>query len=730
MTDMSIYFNRPQLPQYQNLKYTEFHSIYIYDTKLRAHARNSGSYHRIQIPGVEKEIFITRRCNEDANLVRIEMLYPSAGEIWYLRVILLNRPCSSYVDAKTFNNVTYSTFQLSAIAHKYVDTEKETSLCFEEAMVFSTPSELRYLFCSLTIQGFPTLHIFHNSYYYDAMISEYRFEANVIHSSDGYKNALLCDLQHIFAENHKSMSDFGLPEPNSYPSEVDRERMKYSNEDQLKLFDALNLQFPNNDEQEQIFQKIKECLDNGETHKFFLQGQGGCGKTMLAKKILAYTRSKGEIAVGCASTGLAATIYDDFYTAHELFCFPVVEEGEEDESAPPYCQFENNQQREELLKEARVIIWDEMVSNNKDIYEAAHRGLQQFHGKILICMGDWRQTLPIVPSGRKEDIVNACIKSSYLWSEFEMLTLTKNMRLQHSDSIDNELQRRYGEMILTIGEGKEDHYDLDYIIDEENKMKQLYGLLSIPYYLFTSNDEFTSEDLGIQASLSWLYPNGFESVLSSTILAATNVQVDRWNQIVQEMNVLPLQTLTSKDTFADVDDPKGHLKVMLTTNVLNELNHTTVPPHVLQLKVNDICLVTRNLSKRYGLANNTRVRILEISPHKSVIRVQTLGSDPKSATLPRIRFKFRIPYGQSFRMTRVQFPLRLAYCMTYNKSQGQTLQRVLLDVSNPPFAHGHLYVALSRVTNYSDIKIICREDQLYHDAPKIWNTTYSDLLSR
>jgi hypothetical protein len=169
---------------------------------------------------------------------------------------------------------------------------------------------------------------------------------------------------------------------------------------------------------------------------------------------------------------------------------------------------------------------------------------------------------------------------------------------------------------------------------------------------------------------------------------------------------------------------------MLTTNVLNELNHTTVPPHVLQLKVNDICLVTRNLSKRYGLANNTRVRILEISPHKSVIRVQTLGSDPKSATLPRIRFKFRIPYGQSFRMTRVQFPLRLAYCMTYNKSQGQTLQRVLLDVSNPPFAHGHLYVALSRVTNYSDIKIICREDQLYHDAPKIWNTTYSDLLSR
>jgi hypothetical protein len=327
------------------------------------------------------------------------------------------------------------------MAHQYVDTEKETSLCFEEAIGSCTPSELRYLFCSLTLQGFPTLHIFHDPTYYHAMTLEYQYEANVIQSTHGIMNAFLCDLQHIFAENHKSMSDFGLPEPNSYPSEVERERMKYSQEEQLHLFETLNLQFKNNEEQEQIFQRIQEALDHGDSRKFFIQGQGGCGKTMLAKKILAYARAKGEIAVGCASTGLAATIYDDFYTAHDLFCFPVVEEGDEDESEPPTCQFERNKQREDLLKEARVIFWDEMVSNNKDIYEAAHRALQRFNGKILICMGDWRQTLPIVPSGRYEDIINACIKSSYLWSEFEILTLTKNMRLQDLDSIHGDLQK-------------------------------------------------------------------------------------------------------------------------------------------------------------------------------------------------------------------------------------------------------------------------------------------------
>jgi hypothetical protein len=51
--------------------------------------------------------------------------------------------------------------------------------------------------------------------------------------------------------------------------------------------------------------------------------------------------------------------------------------------------------------------------------------------------------------------------------------------------------------------------------------------------------------------------------------------------------------------------------------------------------------------------------------------------------------------AQSYQLTRLQFPLRLAYAMTYNKSQSQTLFRVLLDITLPPFSNGQLYVALS-----------------------------------
>jgi hypothetical protein len=300
------------------------------------------------------------------------------------------------------------------------------------------------------------------------------------------------------------------------------------------------------------------------------------------------------------------------------------------------------------------------------------------------------------------------------------------MRLQSLSTLaDQELQRNYAEMILAVGEGRSDH--VDYLMDEEYRRKQLYRILSIPYYICSADTTISLEEIGVAQALSWLYPDGFDSVLTSTILAATNDKVDQWNTVVQSMNAAILYVIRSKDSFAEVDDPKGYLKEMMTTNVLNRMNHTSVPPHELNLKVNDICSLTRNLTKRYGLANNTRVRILEISPSRTAIRVQTLGNEPMSATIPRIRFKFRLPFG-SFQMTRIQFPLRLAYCMTYNKSQGQTLQKVLLDVSTPPFAHGHLYVALSRVTSYLNIKMICTNKQIFQDCPYIWNTTYPDLL--
>ncbi len=93
----------------------------------------------------------------------------------------------------------------------------------------------------------------------------------------------------------------------------------------------------------------------------------------------------------------------------------------------------------------------------------------------------------------------------------------------------------------------------------------------------------------------------------------------------------------------------------------------------------DMCLVTRAING-LGLANNSRVQVTYVRMHS--VEVITMGdNEGRTEKIPRITFKFRMPYGKSYQLTRRQFPLRLAYAMTYNKSQSQTLSKVLLDIT-------------------------------------------------
>lgn len=50
-----------------------------------------------------------------------------------------------------------------------------------------------------------------------------------------------------------------------------------------------------------------------------------------------------------------------------------------------------------------------------------------------------------------------------------------------------------------------------------------------------------------------------------------------------------------------------------------------------------------------------------------------------------------------------QFPIKLAWAMTIHKSQGKTLEHVILDPGAYAFAHGQMYVALSRCRNLDDL---------------------------
>ena len=140
-------------------------------------------------------------------------------------------------------------------------------------------------------------------------------------------------------------------------------------------------------------------------------------------------------------------------------------------------------------------------------------------------------------------------------------------------------------------------------------------------------------------------------------MACTNTQLDEWNSIIQCMNPSfnihgNRQYCHSREILAEVDDPYDILKEILVPEVLNTFNKTSIPPHSLLLCVGDICIIQ---SKLDSMTNNTRVRILSIS--KYCVQVQKLGSNPKRAAIPRIRFKFRLPFGQTYQLRRTQFPL-------------------------------------------------------------------------
>ncbi|KAF0711235.1 ATP-dependent DNA helicase PIF1-like [Aphis craccivora] len=140
------------------------------------------------------------------------------------------------------------------------------------------------------------------------------------------------------------------------------------------------------------------------------------------------------------------------------------------------------------------------------------------------------------------------------------------------------------------------------------------------------------------------------------------------------------------------------------TEFLNTLEPDGLPPYTLTLKVGSIVMLLRNLDSKRQLCNGTRLVVTELRRHNFKARMLS-GNAQDDIIIPAIPLTSSGEDDLPIIMRRVQFPVRLSFAMTINKSQGKTSDRVGLLLPTPVFTHGQLYVAFSRVRDSQSIRI-------------------------
>ncbi|CDY26048.1 BnaC06g05760D [Brassica napus] len=169
------------------------------------------------------------------------------------------------------------------------------------------------------------------------------------------------------------------------------------------------------------------------------------------------------------------------------------------------------------------------------------------------------------------------------------------------------------------------------------------------------------------------------SYTDKAILTPRNETVDEINTYTISQTDGVSRVYFSSNSFEISDTRSKHNETLYSIEYLNSLEFSGLPSHKLTLKV---------------------------GAPAEIVTGSHIG---KEVLIPRIVLlheETKLP----FTLRRRQFPIRLCYAMTINKSQAKSLKQVILYLPKPVFARGQLYVAISRVTSKAGLTIIKYED--------------------
>lgn len=387
------------------------------------------------------------------------------------------------------------------------------------------------------------------------------------------------------------------------------------------------------DEQQAIYDK----LEQGSGH-IFITGKAGTGKSVLLQYFKQHTAKKVVVA---APTGVAALNVGG-QTIHSLFMI-----------APKFVrksELKLSPKTRGVLRQLDAVIIDEISMVRADLMDAIDAQLrtarsndEPFGGAQIIMFGDPYQLPPVVSDPElhrhfQHNHGGPYFFNAHVWREV-------GMEVRELQEIHRQKDEQFREILNAIRKRTR----ISWALEELNKRAKAKVI----------DEQFIT-------------------------LAGNNAQVTQINDA--ELRKLP-------------GDEKQFEAI-----VSGKLEEGAYPTEdLLKLKVGAQVMFVRNdIHKRW--VNGTVGRVTSIEDDTIFVEVRGRNGSPVSHPVPRETWvKFKYFYDATERKLSedpvssfTQFPLRLAWALTIHKSQGQTYDAVLVDLSGGAFAHGQAYVALSR----------------------------------
>ncbi|XP_062119145.1 uncharacterized protein LOC133832880 [Humulus lupulus] len=323
------------------------------------------------------------------------------------------------------------------------------------------------------------------------------------------------------------------------------------------------------------YEAMTHSFENNERNLFFINGHGVIATLLLPNDRIAHSRFHIPLDVTTEST----------------------------------YEIRHGTQLAALLTKTSLIIWDEAPMENKFFFEALDKTLRDilrtsyensytkpFGGLTMVCGGDFRQILPVVPKGTRVDIVDASLNSSYLWLFFKIYQLNQNMRLYNGSVSSSEAAKiaSFDKWFLQIRDGS--LYD-----DTDRELIKI----SSDIWKNSSEDPMKSIVEAIYSSLLHKY-NDSTYLKERAILTPKNEMVQELNEMI--MNIMPREgrTYLSFDSICKASVNTNDEDLLYQAEFLHGLKFNGIPNHDIRLKEGAPVMLLRNLNQIEGLCNGTR----------------------------------------------------------------------------------------------------------------------------